>query len=159
MNAFPSEENQFHHEHVALLLSSYQRWIGKNLLDAEPSEPAAIAKQLFESPFVVVSHDVSADPVFNYGNHAALELFEMDWQDFTALPSRKSAEPMNRDERARLLATVAAQNYIDDYSGVRISSQGKRFHIPQATVWNVVDDRGTYRGQAATFSEWKFLEP
>ena len=29
-----------------------------------------------------------------------------------------------------------------------------RFRIERATVWNVVDAGGVYRGQAATFSEW-----
>jgi len=157
MIEYPSEENHFHHEHVALLLSSFRRWTGKSLLE-ESIDNADIGKQLFESSFVVVSHNVAEDPVFNYGNRAALDLFEMAWSEFTALPSRKSAEPMNREERARLLAAVTEHNYIDDYSGARISSRGKRFHIPQATVWNVTDDGGIYRGQAATFPDWVFLE-
>ena len=157
MIEFPNKENQFHRDHVALLLSSYRRWIGRTLFN-EGANEADTAKLLFESPIVVVSHGVSEDPIFNYGNQTALNLFAMTWQEFTKLPSRKSVEPLNREERARLLATVTEQNYIDDYSGVRISSQGKRFHIPRATVWNVVDDAGVYRGQAATFSAWTFLE-
>ena len=91
---------------------------------------------------------------FNYGNAAALRLFEMTWAEFTALPSRLSAEPTHRDERARLLDTVARQGFIDDYRGIRISKSGARFTIEQATVWNVIDDSGTLVGQAATFSAW-----
>jgi hypothetical protein len=44
--------------------------------------------------------------------------------------------------------------FIDDYSGVRVSSTGRRFLIERATVWNLVDARGAYRGQAAAFSDW-----
>ena len=65
---------------------------------------------------------------------------------------------MSRQERAALLSRVSRDNYIDDYSGVRITKTGKRFRIDQATVWNVVDsDTGDYLGQAAVFSYWSFL--
>ena len=29
--------------------------------------------------------------------------------------------------------------------------------IERATVWNLVDEEGIFRGQAATFAEWKNL--
>ncbi|MDQ7011717.1 MAG: MEKHLA domain-containing protein [Mariprofundaceae bacterium] len=29
--------------------------------------------------------------------------------------------------------------------------------IGNATIWNLLDDRGGYRGQAAMFSDWKYL--
>ena len=155
----PQQDNLFQIAHATLLLSSFQRWLGYPLLP-EPDGSLLgtnVAQCLFEAPFVVVSHGTQKDPIFNYGNRIALELFERTWSDFTSLPSRLSAEPINRAERARLLQTVAAQNYIDDYSGVRISSSGQRFQIPKAIVWNVVDEAGIYRGQAATFSNWEVL--
>jgi len=52
---------------------------------------------------------------------------------------------------------VRENGFIDDYSGIRISSTGRRFHIRQAIVWNVLDEDGRYAGQAATFSSWEFL--
>ena len=61
------------------------------------------------------------------------------------------------DERAEFLRRVREQGFIDDYSGIRISSKGRRFRIAQATVWNVADAHGNYAGQAATFSKWEFL--
>jgi hypothetical protein len=64
---------------------------------------------------------------------------------------------MNRLERERLLTAVAKHNFIADYAGVRITATGRRFHIPKAIVWNVIDRDGTYHGQAATFRAWKFL--
>jgi ribosomal protein L15E len=81
----------------------------------------------------------------------------MSWEELTRTPSRLTAEAPNREERARLLEAVAKRGFIDDYSGVRISKSGKRFKISRATVWNLVSENGEPRGQAATFSDWKFI--
>jgi hypothetical protein len=64
---------------------------------------------------------------------------------------------VHRDERARLLERTTRDGFVDDYQGIRISSTGRRFQIDQAIVWNLVDARGERVGQAATFSEWRFL--
>jgi len=82
----------------------------------------------------------------------------MSFADFTRLPSRYSAEPLAREERARLLARVSRDGFIDDYAGVRISAQGKRFRIAQAVVWNLIDADGRCHGQAATFTDWTPLD-
>jgi len=152
----PSQHNAYLTAHVNLLLDSYQRLTGRHLLDANLAGAAA-AKAIFYAPFVVVSHNTADDPVFNYANQTALELFEMTWSDFTALASRQSAEAPNQDERARLLAEVTANGFIDNYSGIRISRTGRKFFIQQATVWNLVDAHGNDYGQAATFSHWRYL--
>lgn len=88
----------------------------------------------------------------------ALKLFNLTLEQFTKLPSRFSAEAMYRDERARLLDIVARDNFIDDYTGIRISSTGHRFRIEQATVWNLIDVAGRIHGQAATFERWTTLD-
>jgi hypothetical protein len=116
-----------------------------------------LSKELFDTPFVLVSHGTQADPILNYGNRAALALWEMSWDEFTRTPSRLTAEAPDREERARLLAAVTAHGFIDDYSGVRISKTGRRFKISDATVWNLISADGTPCGQAATFLHWKFL--
>ena len=100
---------------------------------------------------MVVSHVDSYDPILNYGNRQALDLWEMTWAEFTATPSRLIAEPVNRDERAWILRRVAAHGFVADYQGVRISRTGRRFLVEQATVWNVLDGYGTKRGQTTTF--------
>lgn len=118
---------------------------------------AALGRALFEAPFALVSHGLESDPVFNYGNLTALRLFEMTWEEFTRLPSRMSAEPVHRDERQRLMDEVTRNGFIADYRGVRISKLGRRFYIEQATVWNLVDEAGVLKGQAAAFADWRFL--
>lgn len=111
---------------------------------------------MWTAPSVIVAHDTQPDPVFCYGNRLALQLFELDFAAFTALPSRFSAEPLAREERAALLDRVGRFGFIDDYSGVRISSSGRRFRIEKATVWNLLDADGVCRGQAATFTDWRW---
>ncbi len=147
----PAPANGYQHEHAGLLIEGYRRWTGRDLVGGNLDDQA---KSLFEATFAVVSHDTETDPVFTYGNCTALALFELDWRQFVQLPSRKSAQPVSRQERARLLAAVSAKGFIDDYSGVRISATGKLFRIENATVWNLVDEGGAYRGQAAHFDQW-----
>ena len=154
----PSPENDFQSDHADLLRSSFARLLSRELLPGTAElSPQQYAKKLFETPAVVLSHGLQDDPIFSYGNQAALDLFEMDWDSLTKLPSRKSAQPLNREERARLLDAVTSKGFIDDYSGVRVSSTGRKFLIPKAIVWNLVDDAGKLQGQAATFSDWEFL--
>lgn len=142
--------------HAGDLLRSFRHLTGRELLPAS-GDAVADALALFEAPFVVLSHGLEADPILNYGNAAALALWETNFEALTRMPSRLTAEPMLREERARLLETAARQGYIDDYAGVRISASGKRFFIEQAIIWNVVDAAGAARGQAATFARWRPL--
>ncbi|QQE64800.1 MEKHLA domain-containing protein [Leptolyngbya sp. BL0902] len=156
-NAAPSPQNRYLADHVDRLRYSFRRLLGEDLIDPTLSDVAA-AQALYEAPFVVVSHGTEADPIFNYANRMAQQLFELSWEDFTALPSRLSAELPNRAERAQLLATVAQQGFIRDYAGVRIAKSGRRFTIQNAIVWNVSDGAGTPCGQAALFHQWQSLE-
>jgi len=149
----PSLENAYLAAHANLLISSYHRITGNELVVAEVAGP----EKLYHANFCVVSHNTHEDPLFNYGNRKALELFDMEWSNFISLPSRYSAEPVNREERVRLLNRVESHGFIDDYCGVRISANGTRFVIKSATVWNVVDEMGIYRGQAAMFRDWTFV--
>jgi len=75
-----------------------------------------------------------------------------------AMPSRLTAEPMERAERAAFLKAVSENGYVDHYTGIRISSAGRRFYIMQATVWNLADDNDVFHGQAAAFREYRFID-
>jgi hypothetical protein len=148
--------NDFIVPHTLCLVRSFKKWTGRDLLPGDFS-PKELAEKIFTAPFVVVSHETQADPILNYGNRAALTLWELSWEEFTRTPSRLTAEAPNREERARLLEAVTRQGFIDNYAGVRISKSGRRFEISRAIVWNLVSEAGEPCGQAATFSEWKFL--
>lgn len=152
----PSAENLFLQDHATILANSFNHWTGKNLLGSEFS-PTQTAFQIFYAPFVVVSHDLAEDPVFNYANQTALTLFGMSWDEFTTMPSRLSGEAINRVEREKLLARVKDSGYSHGYQGIRITKEGRRFTINNAVVWNLLDDEGRDVGQAAMFKEWVFL--
>jgi hypothetical protein len=141
---------------TACLAHSLKHWTGRELLSGVSSR-MELAQKVFEAPFVVVSHGTEADPVLNYGNHAALMLWEMSWEELTRTPSRLTAEAPSREERARLLEAVARRGFIDDYSSVRISKTGRRFRINRAMVWNLLTEGGKPCGQAAMFERWEFL--
>lgn len=142
-------------QHSLLLCDSYRYWTGKTLVTIPPGH--SIAQALFNAPFVLVSHGTEAVPVFNYANRNALELFGLDWEEFTRMPSTQSADEENQADRAALMARVREDGYATGCSGVRVSSTGRRFHIDGATVWNVLDEEGRYQGQAAMFDQWIYL--
>jgi hypothetical protein len=141
-----------------LLLDNYKTVVGRSLLDRYGT-PLDNSNALFHAPFVVVSHGTETDPIFNYGNRAALDLWEMTWVELTALPSRVTVgeDTISEEERGKMLFSVREKGYIDNYKGVRVSRSGRRFYIEEAIVWNVLDRSGEYRGQAATFARWAFL--
>ena len=138
------------------LLDSYYHWIKQELI---PRHGTILqqAERLFYSKFVVASHGTEDDPVLNYGNQTALNLWETHWQQFTQTPSRLTAEPINREARAKMLVQVQAQGFATNYSGIRITSTGKRFIAEQITIWNIQNPSGVNIGQGATFSTWKYL--
>ncbi len=136
-----------------LLLDSYRHWMEKDLIERIPNAKQQ-ARMLFETSIVVVSHGVEPDPILNYGNQAALDLWELSWNQFINTPSRLTTEADDRAERGKMLERTKLNGYFDGYRGVRISSTGRRFLIKQAVIWNVIDSVGSPIGQAATFSQW-----
>ena len=144
-------------ERLALIVGSYRRLTGRDLLPVTPSDRDALALAVWQAPCAIVAHGCGDDPVFFYGNRLALQLFEMSFAEFTRLPSRLSAEPVAQEAREQALAKVVQQGYVEGYAGVRISSSGKRFRILDTTIWNLVDATGSCHGQAAAIGAWEML--
>ena len=71
----PCAENGFQAGHAALLAGSFQRILGRPLLEDTSAEA------LYRAPFPILSHDGAEDPVLTYGNLAAQSLWEMGWDD------------------------------------------------------------------------------
>ena len=135
-------------QRVALIAESFERLLGRPLVEAGGD----VVEALWNAPHAVVAHGTEGDPVFFFGNRAALAAFEISFEDFARLPSRKSAEAPLRGERQALLDRVSTHGFIDDYAGVHISAKGRRFRIKNAVVWNLIDAEGVRQGQAATFA-------
>ncbi len=143
-----------------IILNSYEQIVGKKLI-ARTNNKIEDAKALFLASFVVVSHGRESIPILNYGNQIALDLWEMEWDNFTQTPSTKTVEHNNIKEaqrRQEMLQQVQQKGYIDNYECIRITITGKRFFIKNAIVFNLINNNNQPCGQAATFSEWKFLE-
>jgi MEKHLA domain len=134
-----------------LLDRSHERLIGS------PLAPAGMGPAwLYEhAPFAVVAHNTEPDPRFIYANRTAQTCFEYSWDEFTSLRSRFSAEAPDRIGRQRLLDGVTRDGFVTGYRGVRIAKSGRRFRIEGGTVWQLFDDGGTWRGQAAVFRSWQ----
>ena len=139
------------------LLDSFHRLVGRDLLP-RTGDPADEAKRLFQAPFVVVSHGTEVDPVLNYGNHTALQLWEMTSEQFVVTPSRLTAESTHREARERLLEATMRLGYVVGYEGIRVSATGRRFLIQNGIIWNLTDRERRRLGQAATFDRWTFLD-
>ncbi|MCP1537631.1 MEKHLA domain-containing protein [Methylorubrum extorquens] len=131
-----------------LLTGSFLRLVGRPLVP----EPGLGPDWLYaQAPFAVLAHDTGADPLFVYANRAAQRAFGYDWDEIVGMPSRLSAEAPERAERQRLLDAVARDGFVSDYAGIRVAKDGRRFPVTAGIVWQLVDEGGIVRGQAATF--------
>jgi hypothetical protein len=138
-------------EFFRLLTGSYARLVGRPL-------GAMSAAWLYRAaPFVVVAHNTDPDPCFVYANRAAQACFGYGWEEFVTLPSRLSAEAGLREKRQAVLEAVVREGFVAGYSGIRIAKSGKRFRILDTVIWQLIDETGAVRGQAATFARWEDL--
>lgn len=151
----PCEGNNFYQDHVALLVNSYENLLQRCLMESISDD--TLGRQVFTAEFALLSHNTDPDPLFNYANQKALDLFELSWDELIGMPSRLSVEPENHQARERLMAKVTATGFVDHYTGIRVTKTGRRFRINNAVIWNVYDRQGRYLGQAACFSDWVYL--
>ncbi len=148
-------------QRTQLILSSFEHWLGRSLFEnfgitEVKTSRIEVSQQLFEADFIVVAHGTEINPILNYGNQKALDIWELTWPEFTQTPSRQTAEAIEQQERDRLLAKTSEKGY-SRFSTIRITNTGKRFKINNGIVWNVIDDQQTYQGQAAVYSDFYFL--
>ncbi|MGE0386129.1 MAG: MEKHLA domain-containing protein [Gammaproteobacteria bacterium] len=137
----------------ALIIDSYRRLLGRDLVETG-GDAQSLAWRLYCAPLAVVSHGREPDPILNYGNHAALALWETGWSDLTRMPSRLTAEPAGLGERRAAFARVAEHGFVENYAGMRISTRGRRFRIQDTVIWTLVDAGGAVHGHAAAIARW-----
>ena len=99
-----------------------------------------------ECSFPIASHDLHG--FFNYLNKAALSLFKVTLDQVIGKPTTMTAPESEQKERNELLNQVNSQGFIDNYKGIRVTSDGELFQIEDATIWNVVDKNCHKIGQA-----------
>ena len=147
-------------ELAARILRSHRAGFGRPLLNG--TDPEHQPQELFACPTVVLAHDGNdpggdPGPRLIYANAAALRLWDCPWRELVGLPSRLTAEPQERGDRARMLVRALAQHATSGYCGVRISRSGRRFQIRNARLWTLWTRDGQPCGQAAAFNDWWWL--
>jgi hypothetical protein len=153
-------------EHVGLLDSSLKKLTGKGVYermglsimndDADDDEAiATICKEVcWNRRYVLISHGTESNPIYNFGNKAALEAFVRTWDSLLELPSAQSVVLRSQDEvlRNKLMQQVTEQGFVEGASGIRVRGDRKFIQLVNAVVWNCHDDNtGDYIGQAALF--------
>lgn len=137
---------------VRVLLDSYAVRTGAELIERS-GDDGEDARRLDVLDAVVLAHDGASDPVFTYANAAAARLWCTTVDDLIGMPSRLSAAPEHRDERALALGRALRRGVVRDYSGVRRARDGSLFVVRAATLWTFVGAPG----QAATFTDWEAM--
>ena len=99
-----------------------------------------------ECLFPIASHD--ANGFFNYLNKAALSLFKVTKDQVIGRSTTMTAPKSEQKQRNELLNQVNSHGFIDNYKGIRVTSDGELFQIEDATIWNVVDKNSHKMGQA-----------
>eukprot|EP00271_Cylindrocystis_brebissonii_P002248 TRINITY_DN12699_c0_g1_i1.p1 TRINITY_DN12699_c0_g1~~TRINITY_DN12699_c0_g1_i1.p1 ORF type:complete len:256 (-),score=42.92 TRINITY_DN12699_c0_g1_i1:548-1315(-) len=135
--------------HSLAVIDSYFRATGKPIFPSSV-EISVAAKALWELPRVVVTQGTEEDPLYNYGNKAALDLFEMDWPTFTSSVARKWAPEEEQTAHSELVKS-AVQGVQDIGGLVRVTSSGQTFKISQGAWWALTTLDGEPFGQGAVF--------
>ena len=94
----------------------------------------------------IASHDTNG--FFNYLNKAALSLFKVTKDQVIGRSTTMTAPKSEQKQRNELLNQVNSHGFIDNYKGIRVTSDGELFQIEDATIWNVVDKNSHKMGQA-----------
>ena len=146
-------------ELAELLLQSHQRAFARPLIAAaQPGRSRRLlCQELFACGFPVLAHGTEKDPRLSYANAAALQLWETNWDELIGLPSRLTAPDSERAERSSALGQAQRIDAVQNYRGIRISRQGRRFMINNAKIWTLWDAEERVCGQAACFSDWWWI--
>jgi len=152
--------------HVSILDSSLRKLTGQGVIermnltsdslsinDIMESKDLIYDRICSNKRYVLISHDTNDDPIYNFGNKAALKAFVREWDDLLIFPSRESVVLQSKDEQLRieLMKKVTNDGYAENASGIRVRGDGKFIKLQNAVVWNCYDKDDIYIGQAALF--------
>jgi hypothetical protein len=149
-------------ERLEALERGHCRAFGRPLLACDPDRPLRLwAQELFAAAEVVLAHD-GADPGLDpgprliYANRAALRLWRRPWADLVGMPSRLTAEPEQRMLRSQALTQALRSGGLRGYAGIRIDSQGRRFQLSGARIWNLIGADGDRLGARGGIGRGRF---
>lgn len=149
--AVPGAENDFQNAFVQAVLASHLRVVGKPLL------VGLSGRDVWSGDFALLTHRGDAQAMLNYGNRFALDLWECDWDQFSATPSSATAPQEGRAERAAMMQQVVQGGFVFGYDGQRVSRTGRVFLIQDVTIWRLLDEKDQSFGIAAFFRRYQRL--
>ena len=133
-----------------LVATSYRRLTGRNLAGSTGDEtPEAVAAALAAASVPVLAHGLEPEPILHYVNPACARRFATTPDALLGLPSSATTLPDDRPQRTAAFEMVRRRGWVDDYSGIRVDRNSRRFEIVQGTIWEVRDDAGVRVGDAA----------
>jgi len=148
--------------HVKLVDASLRSLTGQGVtermgLDNLTSPPDIYRSIYNNNRYILITHGTEENPIFNFGNQAALSAFYRSWESLTAMASAQSVVLRSIDEEMRieLMRKVTTENYVEGASGIRIRGDGTFIKLIDAVVWNCFNEDGTVIGQAAFFDRYK----
>jgi len=121
--------------------------------NADPPTPRIATATALDADtrFGILSHGTQADPIFNYGNRASLELFEQTIEALCRTPSRRSTVPELEEDRSQLIAAIETDGHGTIEHAIRVGATGTLFRIKRIVVWTVRDDARNRIGLAAIY--------
>lgn len=144
------------HALAVAMARSYKQLTGEDLVEGDSS--GDIGDALYEADELLLCHDGATDPLFTYANRAAQRVFELEWNKFIGMPSRLSAAPDAQADRNELIVQATESGFFTGYSGVRVSSSGRKFEIQDAVLWRVTDEAGSVLGLACRVPSWRWMD-
>jgi hypothetical protein len=147
----PAAENDYQGVFVQKVLASHARVTGRALL------PGLTAREIWSGGFALLTHRGGPDAMLNYGNAFALDLWDCDWDQFTATPSSATAPQDGRAAREAMMQQVIQNGFVTGYEGRRISRTGRLFLIQDVTIWRLREENGESVGVAAFFRHYQRL--
>ncbi len=130
-------------DHVKLLHDSLKKLTGRGLCERMGISDTVMDSNVdtynnicLNDRFVLVSHGIQEDPVYNFSNQAGLEAFVRSWDQFIKLPSRQSVVFQSFDEelRIKLMKRVTDDGYVEGASGIRVRGDDKFIRLVDAVV-------------------------
>jgi len=149
--AAPGEENDFQDAFVQKVLASHARVTGRPLLHDFSG------RDIWSGDFALLTHRGDAQAMLNYGNRFALDLWECEWDQFIATPSRATAPEEGRAAREAMMRQVIENGFVTGYEGQRGSRTGRPFLILDVTIWRLLEEDGESFGVAAFFRRYQRL--
>ncbi len=144
---------------LGLVSISHKKYLAKPVLEPEPSEEQRAAA-FWEVPFVLMVHDDSEQCLLEYGNKAALALFEMEYLDFFGTSSFAIVAPDETVQQDWIWAMRDVEERFEKYTVVpklrMMSSTGRPFVAKDVLVFRVDSLEDEPIGQAVMFSKWQY---